>query len=150
MIGKQGAIVNKLQDEHKVVLEIDSTTGEIKIKGTEEGIASCKVAIEAIANTIEKSFSLEGRSALARALMMAKAERLHAIEAEASVALRVERGEGGSGGGGAIVREEERSDGRARMPSSSYLALLCSALLCSALLFSAVLCSLSFLYFRGE
>ena len=94
VIGKQGSIVNKLQDEHKVVLEIDSLIGEIKIQGREEGVTSCKDAVEAIANTIEKKFSLKGKSALARALMMEKAERLRAIETEACVTLRMERNGG--------------------------------------------------------
>ena len=94
VIGKQGSVVKKLEETYKVVLNIQSSIGEVKIEGTKEGVRACKAAIQAIANTMEKTFSLENRGSLSRVLMMAKARRLRQIEDDARVVLRIEKSSG--------------------------------------------------------
>ena len=58
IIGKQGAMIQKIMDKYKVSIDVNKETTALSITGSENGVESARQAVEAIATSIEVEVDL--------------------------------------------------------------------------------------------
>lgn len=89
IVGRGGANLRNMEQEHKCSIKIDSSGGVIKIMGTAETISSCFAAIMSIVETAIEEISIPDEACVC--LLMDKAQRVNDIQARYGVRLDISR-----------------------------------------------------------
>ena len=89
IVGKGGANLRSIEDEHCVSIEIENMGGIVKIMGTSSGIDAAFQTIMTIVETSIEEFSLSDE--IIMCLMMEKAQRVNDIQIKYNVRLDISR-----------------------------------------------------------